>query len=135
MQGARTASGDPQRVDQYEERCAVESCGRGKATSEHIDCQIDQRGNYTDEKSVEDRGIRQRRFVEDVVALASERLGHVQLIGVEKSAAPEPCLVGEPDRVEYQRVAFPAGDRVSHVCVLGGALRIVGLAVERNHAE
>src|SRR5215510_6598037 len=52
-----------------------------------------------------------RHFVQHVVALARELLDDPQLVGVEPAAASQPGLVGKPDGVEDERVAFPAAGR------------------------
>ena len=59
-----------------------------------------------------------RDFVEHLVPGPGELLDDPHLVGVEEAAAPQPGLVGEPDGVEDERVAFPAADRVAHVGVL-----------------
>src|SRR5262245_2634683 len=49
---------------------------------------------------------------------------------MEVAAAPDPRRVDEADRIEHERVAFPASDRVAHVVLLElrvfSALAVVG---------
>ena len=76
-----------------------------------------------------------RDLVEHLVPGSRELLDDVHLVGVEQAAAAEPGLVGEPDGVEHERVAFPAADRVPGVRVLERALRVVLAPVGRDHAQ
>src|SRR5579864_1831937 len=56
----------------------------------------------------ENLGVFDGDVVQEYIALAPESLYNMHVAGVEETATPEPCRIGEPDGVENQRVAFPA---------------------------
>ena len=59
-------------------------------------------------KGREDRGIFDGDRVVQEIPLAGETLGHLHLVRVEQTALIEPRQVVERDRLNHERIAFPA---------------------------
>src|SRR5881628_139743 len=58
----------------------------------------------------------------------------MHLIGVEETAAPQPCRIDESDGVEHERVAVPASHGIPQIRDIERRLWGVRAAIGRDHA-